>query len=245
MATAVAILFLSQSLCYLRDKTAIPMISILFTLLLSVSDGYFTAYPSQSRQALEAFENCRAGLKTALLDANDEDIRMAFAIVAPEAGCYDSFSDYFETAAVRKGYPSNGSPDYSIGLFQMKPSFAESLESEVAKDSDLKAKYGSRLAYSSNDVTKQRRERVKRLSNTDWQIYYLAVFVDVVKKRTAGWGLKDAESKVRYWSTLYNAGIYLSKARVEQRQGVKQFPRGTKEFNYSAIAVEYYKALGK
>ena len=221
------------------------MISILFSLILSASDGYIAAYPSQSRQAIETFESCRAELEKLLPGATDEELRIAFAIVAPEAGCYNSLSDYFETAAVKNGYPSNGSPDYSIGLFQMKPSFAESLENEVSKDSALKAKYGSRLAYGCSDVVSKRRERVSRLASTNWQIYYLAVFVDVVKKRTSTWSLKDAESKVRYWSTLYNAGFYLSKERVEQRQGVKQFPRGTKEFNYSAVALELYRALGK
>lgn len=219
------------------------MFSILFSFLLLAGDGYIAAYPTQSRQAVETFETCRSGLKEVLPSASDEDIRIVFAIVAPEAGCYNSLGDYFETSAVKKGYPSSGSPDYSIGQFQMKPSFAESLETEVAKNSALKAKYGSRLAYKGSDIKSIRRERVSRLSNTDWQIYYLAVFVDVVKIRTAGWGLDDAESKVRYWATLYNAGLYLSKARVEQRQGVKQFPRGTKEFNYSAVALELYKAL--
>ena len=219
------------------------MFSILLSFLLSVGDGYIAAYPTQSRQAVETFESCRAELEKVLPSASDEDIRIVFAIVAPEAGCYNSLGDYFETSAVKKGYPSSGSPDYSIGQFQMKPSFAESLENEGAKNSALKAKYGSRLAYKGSDIKSIRRERVSRLSNTDWQIYYLAVFVDVVKMRTAGWGLNDAESKVRYWATLYNAGLYLSKARVEQRQGVKQFPRGTKEFNYSAGALELYKAL--
>ena len=221
------------------------MFSILFSFLLSVSDGYIAVYPSQSHQAIETFESCRVELKKVFPNATDDELRIVFSIVAPEAGCYNALSDSFETAAVKNGYPSSGSPDYSIGLFQMKPSFVESLENEVAKDSALKAKYGSRLAYRSNDVKAKRRERVDRLASSDWQVCYLAVFYDVVKKRTSTWRLDDAESKVRYWATLYNAGFYLSKARVEQRQGVKQFPRGTKEFNYSAVAVELYRLLGK
>ena len=221
------------------------MISMLLSFILLAPDGYLAAYPSQSRQAIETFESCRAELKKILPDATEEELRIAFAIVAPEASCYNPLTDYFETAAVKKDYPASGSPDYSIGLFQMKPSFAESLENEVAKDAVLKSKYGSRLAYSSNNVTAKRRERVNRLADTNWQIYYLAVYVDVIRKRTSAWGLKDAETKVRYWATLYNAGFYLSRARVEHRFGVKQFPRGTKEFNYSAVAVELYKALGE
>ena len=239
MATLVAILFL----CYLCDKITLTMISLFLSLMLMAPDSYIASYPSQSRQAIQYFESCYTVLRQVLPDASDEDIMIAYAIVAPEAGCYNALSDYFETAAVKTGYPSNGEPDYSIGLFQMKPSFAESIESEVAKDSVLKEKYGTMLAYSSNDATAKRRERVDRLANTKWQICYLAVFVDIIKKRTSTWGLEDAESKVRYWSTMYNAGFYLSRARVEHRFGVKQFPRGTKEFNYSAVALELYKAM--
>ena len=221
------------------------MIAIIVSLLSVVPGNYMTTYRNESRQAIETFESCRKDLKKVLAASTDEEVRLAFAIVAPEASCYNSITDYFETKAVKKGYPSSGSPNYSIGIFQMKPGFAESLEKEVKKDAALRRKYGSRLAYGSSNAVAKRRERANRLAKTDWQIVYLAVFVDVVKKRTAGWGLKSNEEKVRCWATLYNAGLYLSKARVKQRQGVKQFPKGTKKFNYSEVAVELYKALGK
>ena len=221
------------------------MIAIILSLLSVVPGNYMTTYRNESRQAIETFESCRKDLKKVLAASTDEEVRLAFAIVAPEASCYNSITDYFETKAVKKGYPSSGSPNYSIGIFQMKPGFAESLEKEVKKDAALRRKYGSRLAYGSSNAVAKRRERANRLAKTDWQIVYLAVFVDVVKKRTAGWGLKSNEEKVRCWATLYNAGLYLSKARVKQRQGVKQFPKGTKKFNYSEVAVELYKTLGK
>ena len=241
MATSIAILFLFHSLCYL----CVIMMSLLLSLILLAPEGYMAAYPSQSRQAIETFESCRAELGKMLPGATEEELRIVFAIVAPEVSCYSSLTDYFETSAVKKEYPATGTPDYSIGLFQMKPGFAETLENAVAKDKTLKAKFGSQIAYDNNNIVNKRRERVNRLSSTRWQIFYLAVFVDIVKKRTSDWGLKDAESKVRYWATLYNAGLYLSKVRVEHRFGVKQFPRGTKEFNYSAVALELYRALGK
>jgi hypothetical protein len=221
------------------------MISIILSFLLFAPDSYQTSYPSESREAMETFESCRKELKKALGDATDEDVKVAFAIVAPEVSCYSLLVDYYETTVLKNDYPLKGTPDYSIGIFQMKPSFVESLEREVQKDISLKRKYGSRLTYKSKDKVGMRRERVNRLSKTSWQVVYLAVFVDVVEKRTAGWGLKSNEEKVRCWATLYNAGFYLSKARVKQRQGVKQFPRGTDEFNYSAVAVEFYNSLGR
>lgn len=212
-------------------------------MLLAVAGDYFTAYPSESREAVKTFDRYRDRLVSLLGNACDDDVLIAFSIVAPEVSQYSALSDFFETAAVKDGYPSAGSPDYSIGLFQMKPSFAESLESEVGKDNILKQKYGARLAYGTDDIRNVRRQRVERLSDTGWQMLYLAVFVDVVKMRTATWGLASSEEKVRCWSTLYNAGFYLSRERVRQRQGVKQFPRNTKRFNYSAVAVEFFNAL--
>lgn len=212
-------------------------------MLLAVAGDYFTAYPGGANEAVRLFDCCREKLGELLGDASDDDIMIAFSIVAPEVSQYSALVDIFETKAVKDGYPSTGKPDYSIGLFQMKPSFAESLESEVCKDNTLKQKYGARLAYGTDDIRKVRRQRVERLSDTGWQILYLAVFVDVVKRRTATWGLTSSEVKVRCWSTLYNAGFYLSRERVKQRQGVKQFPRNTKSFNYSAIAVEFYNVL--
>lgn len=219
------------------------MIAFYITILLAVAGDYFTAYPNESREAVKIFKKHRGELASLLGDACDDDVVIAFSIVAPEVSQYSALSDFFETAAVKEGYPSAGSPDYSIGLFQMKPSFAESLESEVGKDSALKQKYGTRLAYGTDDIRKVRRQRVDRLADTGWQMLYLAVFVDVVKMRTATWGLASSEEKVRCWSTFYNAGFYLSRERVRQRQGVKQFPRNTKRFNYSAVAVEFFNVL--
>lgn len=219
------------------------MIAFYITILLAVAGEYFTAYPNESREAVKTFDRYRDRLVSLLGDTGDDDVVIAFSIVAPEVSQYSALSDFFETAAVKDGYPSAGSPDYSIGLFQMKPSFAESLETEVTKDSALKQKYGARLAYGTDDIRKVRRQRVERLSDTGWQMLYLAVFVDVVKRRTATWGLASSEEKVRCWSTLYNAGFYLSRERVRQRQGVKQFPRNAKRFNYSAVAVEFFNAL--
>ena len=81
------------------------------------------------------------------------------------------------------------------------------------------------------------------MCESEWQMRYLAIFIEVAKRRTAKWGLKGYEEKLRCWATLYNAGPYLSRQRVSNRQKVKQFPRGTNEFNYSAVAVELYKVL--
>ena len=217
------------------------MLTIFFALNLMVHDNYCAKYQSGTNEALKVYKECKAELKALLGNVSDEEVKLAFAIVAPEASQYNRMTDYFEVRAVRSGYPVNGTPNYSIGIFQMKPSFAEDLEKEVAGNARLKKKYGKHLAYKAKDATAKRRERVERLASREWQLVYVAVFYDVVKMRTASWKLRGNEEKLRYWATLYNAGFYLSKPRAKQRQGVKQFPRGTNEFNYSAAAVDIYQ----
>ena len=89
-------------------------------MLLAVAGEYFTAYPNESREAVKIFEKHHGELASLLGDTGDDDVVIAFTIVAPEVSRYSALSDFFETAAVKDGYPSAGSPDYSIGLFQMK-----------------------------------------------------------------------------------------------------------------------------
>lgn len=220
------------------------MITILFSILTIVQGTYFAEYSRDAEDAVAFFANNSAAFRRVFNGASEDDIRVAYSIVAPEVSQYDAVSDFMEVAALEIKYVRGGNCDYSIGYFQMKPSFVESLEKEVFKSRKLTAKYGELLKYSKGkNRRKVRQERLDRLSDTEWQIRFLAIFVDVVKERTAGWNLKNNNEKVRYWATLYNAGFYLSRSRVEQRQGVKQFPRNTKKFNYSAVAVEFYNAL--
>ena len=59
----------------------------------------------------------------------DVDPLLAEAVVWPETVRYRKLQDLMETAANYGSYITTGKgPDYSIGIFQMKPSFVEDLE---------------------------------------------------------------------------------------------------------------------
>ncbi len=220
------------------------MNALFFYLLFAVSGGYFSQYSAEAGNAMDFYKENIALFKEVFAGASDSEIKMAFSVVAPEVSQYDAIRDYVEKKAVGIKYVRNGECDYSIGYFQMKPSFVESLEKEVFKDRVLAEKYGKLFEYSrKNDERAVRKERFDRLCNTKWQIRYLSLFIDVVKKRTSSWGLSGNGECLRFWATMYNAGFYLSKARVKQRQTVRQFPRSTAEFNYSSVALEFYKEL--
>lgn len=215
-------------------------------MLPLVQGSYITEYKEGSAAAVDFYREWHTRISKAFSGAKESDLVLAYSIVAPEVSQYDAFKDFLEMGIMKKKYVADGSCDYSIGYFQMKPSFVESLENEVFKSVSLKKKYGKQLAYSRGKNKRNvRKERLERLCETEWQIRYLAIYVDVARQRTAKWGLKSSEEKLRYWASMYNAGFYLSKTRIRQRQTVKQFPRSTAKYNYSAVAVELYKRLLK
>lgn len=59
----------------------------------------------------------------------------ALAIVSPELIRWTAFKDFFETTALELLYVKKGKTyaDFSIGHFQIKPSFVEQLEAYVSQ----------------------------------------------------------------------------------------------------------------
>ena len=204
---------------------------------------YSVAYAGETLYAVNFYRDNYSIFKKHFPGMDEGALKVVYAVVAPEVSQYDPLADFFEVKALQMKYVKDGNCDYSVGYFQMKPSFAESIEKEISGNAALCDRYGKMFAYAADSEREQRRERVCRLCSLDWQVRYLAVFVEFVKRRTAGWGRADDEERLRCWATLYNAGRYLSRNRVLQRQGVKQFPRGTREFNYSSVSLEFYRRL--
>lgn len=211
--------------------------------MMLVPDGYVSAYGAEAVTAADFYEDHRGLFVKYFPDAVEEERLLIYSIVAPEVSQYNVFRDFFEVKALQVKYVKDRSCDYSVGCFQMKPSFAESLESEIAKSETLRGKYGKMFSYKAKSAADKRSERVERLSSVEWQIKYLAVFVEVARQRTANWSIKGDAERLRCWATLYNSGFYLSEVRIKYRQKVKQFPRGTREFNYSAVALELYNEM--
>lgn len=103
-------------------------------------------------------------------------------VVLPEVARYNGFSNFFETAVLEAFYVEDGSGvvDFSIGPFQMKPSFAEQVEQRVAAQPLLRQRFPKLASYAGKDGTAERRARVDRLSSTQGQLPYLKAMVVLV-----------------------------------------------------------------
>lgn len=209
---------------------------IIFTLLT-----FFGSYPKASEDAIKFIQKNQKQIDNTLSDLTEQERNIAMAIVAPEISQFSTFTDFFEMRSLYIMYLNSGTADFSVGYFQMKPSFVETLESYVEKNKSLQSRFSKLLPKGSE---RERREfRLKKLGSLEGQLQYLDLFMAVAKMKTAKLKFSDLKSKIRYWATMYNSGLGISYDKNLSMQKRKLFPREEKTFNYSEVVYEFYQKL--
>jgi len=103
------------------------------------------------------------------------------AIVFPELIRYNSIQDKIETFALESLYIQEGRTyaNFSIGRFQIKPSFAENIEIDVIKMFG-KSELTTSLKVSAADTAQNdeaRGARLKRIKDNETQLAYVCLFL--------------------------------------------------------------------
>lgn len=213
------------------------------SLLFIILQCYFSLFPSEAEDALKFVRDNARPIKQFTAGLSPSDRIVALSVVAPEISQYSRVLDFVELRTLFISYRNFGKGDFSVGYFQMKPSFIESLENEIINNKQLKKKYASYIPE--GDLKEKRTTRLKRLSSLEWSLKYLEVFIEVAKNKTASISFRNIEDKVKYWATLYNSGFKSSPQRVAEMQKKKYFPHSSKKFNYADVALEFYKEFQK
>lgn len=196
------------------------------------------------RQATERVEARREvwGEVFASLDADAVECE---AIIFPELLRYSRLQDGMEQAALHALYVDGGKEraNFSIGVFQMKPSFAEEVET-AWMDNTLRHKY--KLYFDCKDRREARRRRLLRLKDERWQCVYLAVFVRLMLEREPGLASLPPEERIALLATAYNYRFQAPMDTLRQNRRRRTFHldflpgKGTAYYAYADIAVEWY-----
>lgn len=127
----------------------------------------------------------------------------AYSIVFPNLAKYSGLRDVVETGGLKTLYVQSGRKysKYSVGRFQMKPSWAELVERNAVRYKLTEYK------FKMTNNPKARSERAKRLDATEWQVRYLVLYIKVMDKRFAHIKWKNEVDKVRFYSTAFNVGF--------------------------------------
>jgi len=178
----------------------------------------------------------------------DVDPRLAVAIVFPELIRYSMWQDEIERAAVNGLYVSKGTDgaNFSIGRFQMKPSFAEEIEQEWNRSS-LSKEYG--FVFNLQQNNEARRSRIRRLSNMQGQCRYLAIFIRLLQQRHPQLEQFSEKEQVCFLATAYNRSFTASFQQIKKIQHERHFhtdvikTHSTCLYCYADIAFVAYRML--
>ena len=219
----------------------------LAVIALFCLNGFFCTYPEKAKYAMDFWAEHPACYDSLRVSLSDKEALMAMAIVSPELSQFSQLEDIAQIKAMALLYIVHGQGDFSIGYFQMKPSFAQRVETLVAADEKLKQRHRRLLIQDTRkddpDGRRQRHERLNRLRYLEWQVRYLSAFVDIMKQKTATLHFKNDTERLRYWATVYNAGIDSSSERIASCMSKEQFPRFGTKFNYADVSTEFFQTL--
>lgn len=173
------------------------------------------------------------------------DSRMAEAVVFPELIRYSMWKDEIERTAVNGLYVSKGreGANFSIGRFQMKPSFAEEVE-QAWNRSTLSKEYGFVFNLQSNNEA--RRSRIRRLSTMQGQCRYLAIFIRLLQQRHPQLSQLPVKEQVCFLATAYNRSFSASWQSLCKMQHERHFhtdvikTRRTRLYVYADIAASFF-----
>lgn len=172
------------------------------------------------------------------------------AIVFPEVMRYSSFSDALETTALSFLYTSQGTAyaDFSVGYFQMKPSFAEQVEADYSHlpEADKMLLANTFLPTANQfDTEAARKQRIHRITSTEGQLIYLIAFYKICFHRFKTSIPHATNDRLRFLATCYNAGYKRTTADIERIGKAKYFHLGksfaAEKYNYADIAVFAYR----
>ena len=171
--------------------------------------------------------------------------KFLFCIVAPEVSQHNSIVNDIQLYSMKLLYVQNGTKygDFSLGIFQMKPSFVEDLEVYVSKNSKLKKAF-SKILFNDKNSSYARSTRLNRLATFDWQLLYLTVFCNIVQDRFSSIKFSNIKDKLKFYATAYNCGFGRSKEDIIKHQSMFQFPRfSMNKYNYSDISILFYNHI--
>ncbi len=212
------------------------------TLVLSLACFFAGEVPLSEWDEAARLAGEHEAVWTEVFESLDVDPRECVAVVFPELMRYSRVRDGIEHGVLLAPYIRKGvdGADFSVGMFQMKPSFAEQVEAAWMR-SGLRYEY--ELYFALQDTEDVRRRRVERLGDERWQCVYLAVFVRLVLEREPSMLNMKPEERVALLATAYNYSFTASLDELESSRDMKTFHLDfirtgkTSLYSYAELAV--------
>jgi hypothetical protein len=205
--------------------------------------NYAEIFDGDWQKALTFIEENNSWLKPALASHNIP-WNEAVAIVFPELVRYSALLDKMEITMLKTLYRNLGEEyaNFSIGVFQVKPSFAEDIQTRVFSGTDKELKSLFRKKSTFPDKRSYRASVIADLENPQTELNYIIAFYKICNKRFKdSWS--DNVSKVRFLATAYNTGFLKNARDVESMYNKKFFNTKlfkTENYSYADVALYWF-----
>lgn len=169
----------------------------------------------------------------------------AIAVIFPELVRYSALRDKMEITLLKALYINLGDQyaDFSIGPFQIKPSFAEIIIREVPTVLGRRSGLHFRQPEEFDNISDFRKSIVAELENAETEIKYVAAFWKICERKFRTERMADGE-KIIFVATAYNHGINKSKEEIISMSDKKFFNTRlfkTQNYSYSEVALFWYE----
>jgi hypothetical protein len=221
---------------------------LLFTGLLksgfSQSINYANLFGDDWKKAMTFEKENRIWMEP-LLVKNHISYPLAISIIFPELVRYSALQDKMEITLLKTLYVNLGEDyaDFSIGQFQMKPSFAEMIRENApvvtGGNSEITFKYISDF----DDIKDFRKSIISDLEDPKSQINYLIIFIKICENKFKI-SRRDDLSEVKFLATAYNCGFDKNEEVIESMIDKKFFNTKlfkTENYCYADISLFWYK----
>lgn len=199
------------------------------------SDDYKRAYEFISRNSDLIIEYS---------DSLNNDPEIIIPVLFPEAIRYSIISNFLETKSLELAYVYSGSADFSIGYFQMKPSFIENLEKTIIRHPGILSKYDSLIFSDNFSLQDIRRKRIERLKSLEYQIVYANCMFEVLKIMYPEVFTYDKAYQIKFISTAFNHGFLAGRKEILEYTTKAFFPfngkNKTEKYVYNEISLYFY-----
>jgi hypothetical protein len=192
-----------------------------------------------------AFEKGNRGWMEPLICKYNISYPLAISIIFPELVRYSALRDKMEITLLKTLYVNLGEDyaNFSIGVLQMKPSFAQTIREEATSIAGEIPGIVFERSSEFEDIIAFRKSIVKDLEDPKTQVNYLIAFIKICEKKFEP-QKGDEISQVRFLATAYNYGINKTSAEIENMSDKKFFNAKlfkTENYSYADVSVFWYR----
>lgn len=196
-------------------------------------------------KAIDFLEDNRDWMEKICLE-NGVDFKVVTAMVFPELIRYSALRDQIETTLLKALYVHYGTrySDFSVGVFQIKPSCAEDILKQLTRPFYRELKVRSGHIHNLSTVREKRKAILAELEDPAGAYSMAAAMVKVLEKKYNRIRWKNPDEKIRFFSSAYNSGFTLPEKTIREMMKMKRFHtklvRPAVTYSYSDISSVWY-----